>query len=225
MGDLTLPDGLAAYAAIPNGATRGVVVLHELEGLEPEIKRAVDRLASHGYAAVAPDLFHDRFRPLCLIDATQLMSAGKGPMSQKIDSARSWLAAEARLADGKLGVLGFCMGGGLALAVGNRFASVSTNYGEIPKDERLSGIGPTIGCYGGRDRLFGKNGPILEARLKALGVEVETHTFPTVGHAFLTDGDRPIKYALTRPLLNIRYDAAVADEAWTKILAFFDRHL
>jgi carboxymethylenebutenolidase len=225
MGDVTLPDGQPAYATLPPGAKRGLVVIHELAGMQPEVKQAVDRIAEQGYAVVAPDLFAGRFRPMCLIDAQVLFRQGKGPFSAKIDTAKAWLAEQAKLSDEHLGVLGFCMGGSLALAVGSRFASVSTNYGEVPPDERLEGIPPTIGCYGGRDRLYGKNGALLEERLRARGVEVETHLFPAAGHGFLTEGHHPVQYALTRPFLNVRYDAQVAEEAWRKIFAFFDRHL
>ena len=63
------------------------------------------------------------------------------------------------------------------------------------------GSGPTIGCYGGRDLLFGKMGPVLEARLAPLGVDVETHTFADAGHSFLTDGHHPALAMLTWPLL------------------------
>jgi carboxymethylenebutenolidase len=53
----------------------------------------------------------------------------------------------------------------------------------------------------------------------------EIHVYPTVGHSFLTDGDHPVAIALTRPLMHIRYDPEVAEDAWGKILGFFDRHL
>jgi carboxymethylenebutenolidase len=89
----------------------------------------------------------------------------------------------------------------------------------------MRGLGPVIGCYGARDRMFGANGPKLEARLRPLGVEVETHTFAEVGHSFLTDGEHPIANRFTSPLLRISYDPAVAEDGWRRIFAFFERHL
>ena len=59
----------------------------------------------------------------------------------------------------------------------------------------------------------------------AIGVPVEIQHYPTVGHSFLTDGDHPFSQALTWPLMHIRYDPAVAEEAWAKILDFFARSL
>ncbi len=78
---------------------------------------------------------------------------------------------------------------------------------------------------GERRRIYGKLGPVLEQRLRPLGVEVETHTFPDAGHSFLTDGHRPITQALTAPLLHVDYKPETAEEGWRLIMAFFDKHL
>jgi carboxymethylenebutenolidase len=223
--DVTLDDGTPGYAAAPDGATRGAVVLHELYGRMPEIDRVVERFARHGYAAVAPDLFSSGWKINCLRQAVHDIARGEGPMIDKIRGARAWLAEAARLDEQRIGLIGFCIGGSFALAAGRGWGAISTNYGGIPKDELLRGLGPTIGCYGGRDVVFGKMAPTLERKLRAAGVEVETHTYPNVGHSFLTDGDHPVGSRLSWPLLRISYDPAVAEEAWTKILAFFDGHL
>jgi carboxymethylenebutenolidase len=224
--DVTLPDGAPACVAMPTGARRGAVVLHEIFGLQPEIRRVVDRFAGSGYAALAPDLFHGGgWKPLCIRRAMKEIAAGEGPMIDRIAGARRWLAQQAGIEAEQIGLIGFCLSGGFALAAGRGWGAVSTNYGPIPPDEVLHGLGPTIGCYGARDRINGKSGPILERKLRALGVEVETHTYPTVGHAFLTDGHHPIAAALSRPLFVVRYDEAVAEDAWSKILTFFNRHL
>ena len=214
-----------SYAVLPRGATRGMVVLHEIFGRMPEIDRVVDRFGAAGYAAVAPDLFRSSLRPICIARAIRAIANGEGAQLDQIRRARDWLCERTGIAHGKIGVIGFCMGGGFALAVGRGWGAVSTNYGEVPPTEIMRGIGPVIGCYGGRDRLFGKNAQKLEQRLAPLGVEDETHTFPEVGHSFLTDGDHPVARRLSAPLLRVSYDPAIADQAWQLIHAFFDRHL
>jgi carboxymethylenebutenolidase len=219
------PDGGAAYASLPDGSSRGVIVLHEIFGPQPEIERVVDRFARNGYAAVAPDLFHGRNPALCIRAAIQSTLRGEGPQIDQIRRARDWLCSERGLASDRVGLIGFCMGGGFALAAGRGWGAVSTNYGVVPPAKVLDGIGPVIGCYGGRDRMFRGSGPTLTRRLQRLGVEAEVHVFPEVGHSFLTDGHHPVAAALTRPLMRVEYNPEVAEQGWEKILAFFDRHL
>ncbi len=215
-----------AYAARPSAAERGVVVIHELFGRQPEIDRVVDRFAAAGYAAVGPDLYAGQNKLLCMRWALATIAKGEGPFVAPLDEARAWLAREAGLAQDRIGVIGFCLGGGLALAVGRRFAAVSTNYGDVPPAEVLRGIGPIIACYGGRDLAFRRNGETLRERMRVLGqAEPEVHVYPEVGHSFLTDGEHPIATAISWPVFHIRYDPEVAERAWVQILEFFERSL
>lgn len=220
------PDGAPdpAYANLPAGATRAVVVIHEILGRAPEIDAVVDRFAARGYAAVAPDLFHGRGPVECVRDAITTMADGTGPFVEQVLRARAWLTERTGIATEHIGIIGFCLGGGFALAMGRGWGAVSTNYGDVPSAEVLRGIGPVIGCYGGRDVPFGAMGKTLRKRVPA-GTEVELHAYPNVGHAFLTDGHHPVMATLTWPLFHVQYNAAVAAEAWEKIMAFFDRHL
>jgi carboxymethylenebutenolidase len=214
------------YASLPYGAERGVVVIHELFGRQPEIDRVVDRFASAGYAAVGPDLFAGRSKPACIRRALTTISTGEGTFAEQLAEAKRWLSDEAKLDERRIGVIGFCIGGGLALAVGRRFAAVSSNYGDLPPDEILRESPPIIACYGGRDRIFRRNGERLRERLRVLGrAEPEVHNYASVGHSFLTDGRHPIATALSWPLFHIRYHPAVAEDAWGKILGFFERTL
>jgi carboxymethylenebutenolidase len=225
--EIPRPDGatMPGYAALPAGAQRGVVVIHEILGRQPEIDRVVERFAAAGYAAVGPDLFHAASRIGCIRRALATIGSGEGSMADNIFAAQRWLCERTGLAQTRVGVIGFCLGGGLALAVGREFGVVSSNYGDLPPVEVLRGSPPIIGCYGGRDRAFRGNAERLRGRMNVIGSEVEVHTFPTVGHSFLTDGDHGFLNALTRPLMQIRYDSAVAEDGWQKILAFFDRTL
>src|SRR5690606_643579 len=152
--------------------------------------------------------------PACIRRALSTISSGEGELAEQLDEARRWLAREAKLDEQRIGVIGFCIGGGLALAVGRRFSAVSSNYGDLPPDEVLRGSPPIIACYGGRDRVFRHNGDRLRERMRVLGeAEPEVHGYPSVGHSFLTDGHHPVAVALTWPMFHIRYDPAVAEDA------------
>jgi len=220
-----LPRGARGYASLPDGARRGVVVLHELFGRMPEIDRVVDRFAAAGWAAVAPDLYQDTPRPICIARSIVEIQLGQGRFIDVIRGARDWLCQKAKLPPDAVGLIGFCMGGGFALAAGAGFGAVSTNYGALPPDPVLARLPPTIGCYGAHDRIFGGMGPVLERRLRTLGVPVETHTFDEVGHSFLTDGHHPIAAAFSRPLFRLDYRPEVAERAWGLIFDFFGRTL
>jgi carboxymethylenebutenolidase len=216
---------LPGYVALPADARRGVVVIHEIFGRQPEIERVVERFAKAGYAAVMPDLFHAGSKVGCIRRSRATIAPGKGPKADSIWAAQRWLCDAAKLPESHVGVIGFCIGGGLALAVGREFGVVSTNYGDLPPVDVLRGSPPIIACYGGKDVLFRGKAARLRERMNVIGGELEVHTFPTAGHAFLTDGDHPIASALTRPLMQVHYDPAVAEDAWQKILAFFERTL
>ena len=217
---------MPGFAALPEGVERGVVVIHEILGRQPEIDRVVERFAEAGYAAVEPDIFYEGTKLGCISRSLATIASGEGAIAERIEDARVWLCDQAKLDARRVGVIGFCLGGGLALAVGAKgYGAVSTNYGDIPPQEVLRGSPPVIGCYGGRDRVFGRNAERMPKRLAQVGVEAEAHLFPTVGHSFLTDGDHPVVRASTWPLFRISWDPQVAAEAWAKILAFFDRTL
>lgn len=225
--ETTLPGEppLPAFAVLPEGAARGVVVLHEIFGRAPEIDRVVERFGRAGYAAVAPDFFSAGSRPRCVRAVMRAAATGAGWPADRARDARRWLGERAGVPEARVGLIGFCLGGGFALAVGRGWGAVSANYGMVPPRDVIEGLGPTIACYGMRDRAFRRQAEVLRRTLPALGVDHEVHTFPTVGHSFLTDGHHPVASFLSRPLLHVRYDPGVAEEAWTRIFAFLDRHL
>jgi carboxymethylenebutenolidase len=214
-----------ATAVVPPDARRAVVVIHEIFGPQPEIDRVVLRFARAGYGAVAPDLFF-RGRLACLRAVFRAMQTGEdvGPVRQAL-RARRWIADRTGVPESRVGLIGFCFGGGFALLAGRGWGAVSANYGSCPAPDVLRGVAPTIACYGGRDRAMRRDQRKLAQLLPALGSEHELHVFENAGHSFLTDGVHPIASALSWPLMHVRYDAETAEEGWRRILAFFDRHL
>jgi len=213
-----------AFAAIPEAPRRGVVVIHEIFGRQPEIDRVVRRFAAAGYAAVAPDLFH-RGKVRCLQDTFASMRTGEGIAVDQARGARAWLMAECGLAERQVALIGFCFGGGFALLAGRGWGAVSTNYGLIPSPAALQGIGPVIGCYGGRDRVFAKAPATLKKNLARVGASAEVHLYEDAGHSFLTDGSHPIAEACSLGLFGIGDTPDAREDGWKKIFAFFDRHL
>jgi carboxymethylenebutenolidase len=214
-----------AVALLPTGSVRGMVVIHEIFGRQPEIDRVVHRFADAGYAAVAPDLFFaGKLR--CLRQVMRSMQAAEdtAPLRQA-RRARAWLCAESGVQERKVGLIGFCFGGMFALAAGRGWGAVSTNYGGVPTTEVMRGIGPVIGCYGGRDRSVRGKGEQLQARLAPLGITPEIHVYPEAGHSFLTDGHHPVMRALSWPMMRLGFHEPSASDAWPKILDFFHRHL
>jgi carboxymethylenebutenolidase len=212
-----------AYVVTPSGASRAVVVIHEVYGRQPEIDRVVERFGDAGWAAIAPDLFAWAPQAICLMRTMAALARGDGQAFDQVRRAKAWLEG-AGIPAAKIGVIGFCLGGGFALAIGREFSAVSTNYGDVPRQDRLRGLPPTIGCYGAKDRVFAPKAADLRGKLEALRVPCEVHVFDEVGHSFLTDGNHPIGDVLGKPLMGIvPYNPAVAEDGWRRIMTFLDR--
>lgn len=132
------PSGqMTAYVAVPTvpGPWPGVVVVHDWGGMSQDLRNQAGRLAGEGYLAAAPDLYYWGSRLRCLWTIMREVTAGTGRTVADIDAARDWLSARDDCT-GRIGIAGFCMGGGyaLALAPGHGYAVCSTNYGGCPAD-------------------------------------------------------------------------------------------
>ena len=231
MGNTTIPtDGipLKAYLAIPAGAGPhpGVVVVQDAIGLTGAIREHVDRLASYGYLAVAPDLYTRGGMLRCVQATMRSLSSGTGQAYDDIESARRWLLGRDDCS-GRVGVIGFCMGGGFALMTANRgFDASAPNYGPLPKnlDAALSGACPVVGSYGGQDRTLRGATAKLEAALTEKGIPHDVKEYPRAGHSFLEQ----FPVGPLAPVLRVAglgYEAGSAEDAWRRIRAFFDQHL
>jgi carboxymethylenebutenolidase len=223
--DLGIIDG---YLCEPTGTDTapGVVVLHEAFGLNDDIRAHCRRFAEEGYFALAPNLYARGARWRCMIDTFRALSQREGQAFQDIEAARRFVAEQPRCT-GKVGVIGFCMGGGFALLMAPRdlFQAASVNYGRVPEDVEniLAGSCPIVGSYGARDRNLRGHAERLERALTSLGVPHDVKEYPEASHSFMNRWGGALE--LLGRVVGFGYNAPSADDAWGRVLDLFDQHL
>jgi len=209
------------YLATPaEGSGPGVIVIQEWWGLVDHIKHVCDRFALEGFVALAPDLYRGK-------QVTEPDEAGKAMMALQLDQAgRDMSGAVDELlrrssADG-VGVIGFCMGGGLALVLASQrpdaVRAVAPCYGVIPWPDvqpDYSAITAAVeGHYAELDAsCTPKAANALGEQLRSLGKEARIIVHPGADHAFFND-DRPDVY-----------NAEEAAALWSSVIAFFNDKL
>lgn len=208
------------------GPHPALVVVHEIFGLNADLRRILDLLVGEGYAVLAPDLYSPGLRPLCVArTVVDLVRGAAGTETlARLGEARAWLGRQPEVDDARVGVIGFCLGGGFALvaAAAHDYAAASVNYGLVPKDTAvLEGVCPVVAGYGGDDRPFRDAPQRLETALDRLGVAHDIKVYPGVGHSFM-NRSLPGWIAERAPA---GYDEDAAADAWRRIFAFFGDHL
>lgn len=194
-----------------------VLVVHENRGLNPHIEDIARRLALDNFIAFAPDaLFPLGGYPGDEDKARELFATlDQNKTREDFVTAYQYLKA---LPDGngRVGVTGFCYGGGIANFLATRIPDLAAAvpfYGSQPATADVAKIrAPLLIHYAGVDDRINAGWPAYEAALKQAGVRYEAHTYPNVQHGFNND---------TTP----RYDQAAAKLAWSRTIAFFNSHL
>ncbi|MBE7471678.1 MAG: dienelactone hydrolase family protein [Anaerolineales bacterium] len=210
---------LMGYLARPQGddPKPAIVVIQEWWGLNDHIKDVANRFANEGFVALAPDLYHgavttepDEARKL-------VMELDMAEAVKEIQRGIDFLQEQSYVAGPKVGVIGFCMGGGLALqtalAEADLGAAVAFYGRPLSPDQAGQVKAPVLGLYGATDQGI----PVADVEamgnaLKEAGVESEIQVYEGAGHAFFND---------TAP----SYNAEAAKDAWPRTLEWFRKHL
>ncbi len=186
----------SGYLATPtSGKGPGVLVIQEWWGLVQHIKNVCDRFAAEGFTALAPDMYHGK-------TANEPDGAGKlfmalniGQAEKDLRGAVDYLATQS--SSQKVGAVGFCMGGQLALFAG------TVN----PK------VGAVVDFYGIHPNVKPDDARAVDAAIKKAGKQSQIHVYPNVDHAFFNDEN------------TAAFNKAAADDAWKKTLGFFRQHV
>ena len=211
---------IKAYLAVPaaaQGKAPGVVVIHENRGLNPYIEDIARRLASVGYVALAPDALSPVGGYPGNEDQARDMFAKLDSAKRTEDLLAAYPALEARPeCNGRIGVTGFCLGGGIAGLMATRIAGLKASapfYGPQPNAADTAKIKAALLIhYASEDPRINAGWDAWEQALKANKVNYTMKMYPGTQHGFHND---------TTP----RYDEAAAKLAWQRTLDFFDLHL
>lgn len=208
----TLASPASAKANLPT-----VLVVHENRGLNPHIEDIARRLAVEGFIAFAPDALF----PLGGYPGDEDKARELFPKLDQAKTREDFIAAAHGLAalpqgNGKVGVIGFCYGGGIANFLATKLPTLKAAipfYGGQPADETVASIQSALLIhYAGLDERINAGWPKYEAALKAAKVSYQAYVYPNVQHGFNND---------TTP----RYDAEAANLAWSRSVSFFRQHL
>lgn len=208
------------YLAVPaSGKGAGVIVLQEWWGLVPHIQDVCDRFAAAGYVALAPDLYQGTTTASPDEAGRLFMALNIEHTARQLEAAVQFLLHHEAVTSPQVGVVGFCMGGQLALLAATLSETIGATvdfYGihpnVTPDFRRLSS--PVLGLFGGRDAFVPPEAvAALEATIQQAGGTIAIHTYPDADHAFFND---------TRPEV---YNPTAAQDAWSRTLAFLQHHL
>jgi len=200
------------------GKFPAVLVVHENRGLNPYIEDVARRLATEGFVALAPDGLYPAGGYPGNDDDGRTLQAGLDQAKLRTDMVNSarYLKTHA-LSTGRLGVTGFCWGGGttnfLAVTLGADLQAAVPFYGAAAETARVGEIkAPLLIQYAETDERINAMWPAYEAALKASGVKYEAHIYPGTQHGFHNNSTP-------------RYHEASAKLAWDRTIAFFKKHL
>ncbi len=196
----------------------GIVVIQEWWGLVPHIKDVAERFAREGFVALAPDLYHGKAASEPDEARKMAMQLDRARAIQEIKGAAAYLRKSPAVSPKKVGVVGWCMGGGLALSAaahdGDIGAAVAFYGQPLDAQDTAKLHVPVLGLYGEKDRSITPQAVSeFEKELERNHVSHEIKTYASAGHAFFND---------TR---SDAYRPEAAKDAWNRTLEWFRRYL
>ena len=209
---------MECYIAQPEGEGNypGVVIIHEIFGLNDDIKGIADRLAREGYVALAVDLFAGRNRTVCMfrfMGGMLLNSLNHGPIND-LKAALTYLQGLSEVDAERVGAIGFCMGGNFSICwacTDSRLKVVAPFYGLNPRPlEAVARACPVVGSYPEND-FSAAQGRKLDAALDEHKIEHDIKVYPGAKHSFFNGGRN--------------HNEEAAQDAWKRTLAFFGEQL
>ena len=211
---------LEAYLAKPEGAAPfpAVIVIHEIFGLNDNIRDIARRFANEGYAALAVDLFAGRNRMVCMFRfmGGMFTNSLNHQGIQDLKAALTYLTQQPGVDAQRLGAIGFCMGGGFAIGwacTDDRLKVIAPFYGVNPRPlEAVARSCPVVGSYPEKDFTAGM-GRKLDEVLDAYDVEHDIKVYPDAKHSFFNEQR------------TTHYHAEASADAWQRTLAFFKERL
>jgi carboxymethylenebutenolidase len=206
------------------GPWPGVVVIHDGFGHGPDKQAISDRIAQAGYVALTPNMYARGGRVRCITRVMRELLTKRGRALDDILAARDHLQSMPECV-GRVGIAGFCMGGGFALIMSPKgFGASAPFYGTpLPRNlsETLDGACPIVASFGGRDPLGRGAADKLRETTAAKNITADIKAYPEAGHGFANE-------LPGQPLLRVAgfgYHRATADDAWSRVFAFFGEHL
>ncbi len=208
---------MGAWAPAPARARGAVLVIHENRGLTDHIRNVAGRFAASGYSALALDLLSREGGTGSFPGEAEVAAALAAVPPERFDADMTAAVTELarRVPRTRLAAIGFCFGGGMVwrlLAAGDRrLDAAAPCYGPFPQGGDLSRArADVLAVYGGRDTRVNATREAAHAALRAARLRYRILTFGEADHAFFND---------TGP----RFDAPAAEEAWSRVLAWFER--
>ena len=235
-------DGVPAYHAYPDDREKhpGLIIIHEIWGLDSHIKDVADRFANEGYLVIAPDLFHDIIfeekidhklldemrDPKTKDEAQKKMRTIMAPINDPsyagkaladLEKCVKYLVEDKHVTTETVGVLGFCFGGTYTLALAaldNRIQAAISFYGHPLKEDKIKDLNcPVLAFYGDQDKNLMDSLPLFKELMEKNQKDFTTVVYPNTGHAFFNDTNERM------------YNKDAAKDAWIKTLKFLKENL
>ncbi|GAC1471494.1 MAG: dienelactone hydrolase family protein [Candidatus Dormibacteraceae bacterium] len=208
-GYFVMPDGPGPHPA--------VVVIHEAFGLTDNIKDVARRFAREGYVALAVDLFAGRNRAVCMARYMTglLLGSVNAYGIHDLKTALTFLAKNRDVDPQRMGAIGFCMGGGFAIAwacTDSRLKAIAPFYATNPRPlELVKRLCPVVGSYPEKD-FTARAGRTLDRALDNHHIAHDIKIYPGARHSFFNAN-------------GTSYDKAAAEDSWTRVLTFFGERI